>query len=112
MVEAGNPDAKYTSKSAIYQALLGALYEGGETTDIVTKLLRAIPGFQNSITDFLTFLGKGWAAAEDMLQIELGKILGPDVPRPDLLQQVETEVYAEDRRVLQEWWTSFNAYFI
>jgi hypothetical protein len=60
----------------------------------------------------LTFLGKGWAAAEDMLRIELSKILDPDLPRPDFLQQVEAEVYAEDRRVLQEWWTSFNAYYI
>jgi hypothetical protein len=59
MVEAGNPDAKFTSKSAIYQALLGAVYEGGETTDIVEKLLRAIPGLRNNVADFLTFLSKG-----------------------------------------------------
>jgi hypothetical protein len=110
MVEAGSPDAKFTSQSAIYQTLLCALYEGGETTEIVEKLLRAIPGLRNSVADFLTFLGKGWPAAEDMLGVELGKILDPELPRPDFLQEVEAEVYADDRRLPQEWWTSFDAY--
>jgi serine/threonine protein kinase len=111
MVEAGNPDAKYTAKSAIYQSLLCALYEGGEVVDIVEKLMRKVPGFQTNVTDFLTFLGKGSPAAEGMLRTELGKILDPKLPQPNFPQQVEAEVYANDRRILEEWWTAFDAYF-
>jgi hypothetical protein len=109
MVEAGNPDAKYTTKSAIYQALLGALYEGGEVTDIVEKLLQSIPNFRVVIPDFMTMLGKGWPEAEEMLRHELGKTLEPELPPMHLANTIEAD--SKPTKVLQGWWACFNGYF-
>jgi hypothetical protein len=92
MIEAGNPDAEYTLKSAMYQALLGALYEGGEITDIIEKLLCSIPNFHVVIPDFVVLLGKGWPEAEEMLRCELGKILKPELPPTMLTADLDPQV--------------------
>ena len=75
MVEAGNPDAKYTSKSAIYQACIAALYkgqcgpgDGGDHNDLLEKLVRCIPDCRIVVDDLKIGLGMGWPAATEMLR--------------------------------------------
>jgi hypothetical protein len=57
MLEAGNPDAKFTIKSAVYQAAFAAIYEGGSIYDLVDKLCRAIPDFAEPTDGFMAHLG-------------------------------------------------------
>ncbi|KAF2128151.1 hypothetical protein P153DRAFT_343352 [Dothidotthia symphoricarpi CBS 119687] len=98
LVEAGNPDAKYTIKSAIYQAALMAIYEGGDVYDFVKKLLQEIPQCRVQAGEFCKALGSsiGWPAAEKMLTVELAKIFEPELPRQDLLQDLCDELSLED----------------
>ncbi|KAF3002484.1 hypothetical protein E8E13_005730 [Curvularia kusanoi] len=102
MVEAGNPDAKYTSKSAIYQACIAAIYEGGDHEDLIEKLVRCIPDCRIDIDDLKVGLGMGWSSAEEMLQRQFTKILEPQLPRSGLIKELEDEL------TLKEWWTGFD----
>ena len=64
MIEAGNDtDVKYTLKSAIYQAAIAAITEGGDATDLIEKLLREIPHCRVDVNDFKRAYGMGWPAA-------------------------------------------------
>jgi aminoglycoside phosphotransferase (APT) family kinase protein len=81
MVEAGNLDARYTSKSAIYQAAFAALYEGGDIFNFATKICRAIPDFFMPTNEFVAFLASpnAWKV-EPWLKQNLDKILDPELP--------------------------------
>lgn len=85
MVEAGNPDAKYTTKSAIYQAVFAALYEGGCIFNITEKLLRDIPGCRKTGQQLVTLLASpnGWKL-EHTLRADLYRILEPELPHTSL----------------------------
>lgn len=107
MVEAGNPDAKYTTKSHIYQAVFAALYEGGDPVDIVDRLLRAIPGYQLEV-DYVKWLAaKDCKVTLEMLKVELGKLLEPELPPEGFLVEVEKQ-HAE--AAAQEWMDGFACF--
>ncbi|KAJ4309668.1 hypothetical protein N0V94_008818 [Neodidymelliopsis sp. IMI 364377] len=102
MVEAGAPDAKYTLKSAIYQSAIASIYEGGDIDDLIDKLLRYIPECRVNDEDFKLGLGMSWPAAVEMLEVELKKIFEPELPRADLLEDLDKELR------LNTWWTEFD----
>jgi hypothetical protein len=80
MVDAGNEDAQYTIKSAIYQAAFAALYEGGDLDDFVNRLLLEIPDFRMEPLELKLHLVSGWTAAKEILEYELDKVLKPEMP--------------------------------
>ncbi|KAF2627648.1 hypothetical protein BU25DRAFT_297100, partial [Macroventuria anomochaeta] len=92
MVEVGNPDAKYTLKSAIYQACMSAIYEGGDYNDLIEKLVRYIPECRIHTEDLKLGLGMGWPAAVEMLECQLKKIFEPELPRAGLLKDLNEEL--------------------
>jgi hypothetical protein len=105
MVEAGNnTDAKYTLKSAIYQAAFAAITEGGNGTDLIEKLLREIPHCRVPVADFKLAYAIGWPAARGLLGKHFAKIFEPALPRPELMKEIEDEM------ALGEWLLSFERY--
>lgn len=102
MVAAGNPDAKYTWKSALYQGCIAAIYSGGDHRDLIEKLVRAIPECRIHTEDLKRGLGMGWPSAEKMLKEHFGKILEPELPRASLLHDLDRDM------LLQEWWCDFD----
>ena len=104
MVEAGNPDAKFTLKSGLYQSCFAAITEGGDRYDLVEKLLHAIPDCHVDAEDFQIALGLGWDSARDMLKTELRKILEPELPAEDFLARIDTAI------ALKEWWSTYDKY--
>jgi hypothetical protein len=92
MVEAGNPDAIYTSKSAMYQACTAALYTGGEYMDLIEKLIRYIPECRIDTMDLKLGLGMGWPAAYAMLGHQFKKIFKPELPPVGLLDNLDKEL--------------------
>lgn len=102
MVEAGNADAKYTLKSAIYQASTSALYEGGDYRDLIEKLVRYIPECRIDVEDLKYGLGRQWPAATEMLERELKKIFEPQLPCVGLLEDLDKQL------ALKEWWCGFD----
>jgi hypothetical protein len=91
LVEAGNPDAKYTTKSHIYQAAFAALYEGTDALDFVYRLLREIPGLQMETDHLMALIGKGCKLTEEMLKTEIWKVLEPEMPSGRFLQDIEQQ---------------------
>ena len=92
LVEAGNPDAQFTTKSHMYQALFSSLYEGTVNYhDVLIRLLREIPGLQMDTDHLFALVGKGCKHTEVMLQKELWKVLEPQLPAEDLLEKIENE---------------------
>lgn len=89
LVEAGNPDAKFTTKSHMYQALFSSLYEGANYFDVLIHLLREIPGLQMEIDHLFALVGKGCKYTELMLQNQLWNVLDPQLPAEGLLEQAE-----------------------
>ncbi|CAO2657953.1 Nn.00g072130.m01.CDS01 [Neocucurbitaria sp. VM-36] len=72
-------DAKFTRKSAIYQALLAAVYEDEDIQDVVGKLLVEIPELRRvNLDSFYVRLGKGWPAAEKVLEAKIPELLRPE----------------------------------
>ena len=104
MVEAGNPDAKYTTKSHIYQAVFAALYEGNDPVDIVGRLLRAIPGQQLELGNVKWLAAKDCKVTMEMLKVELGKLLEPELPPKGFLVEVEKQ---HKEAAVQEWMNGF-----
>lgn len=81
MVETGVEDAQYTTKSAMYGAAVGALYEGGDAFDLIQKVLQCIPGMTFTDSEDITLrLGIGWPAAEEYLKAEIPKLFAPQLP--------------------------------
>jgi hypothetical protein len=103
-VEAGNPDAKYTLKLAIYQACMAALdCDGfGNYNDLIERLIRYIPECRVDVDDLKIGLGKGWPAATEMLERQFKDIFEPQLPRSGLLQDLNDEL------VLKGWWCAFD----
>lgn len=104
MVEAGNPDAIYTTKSGIYQAALASVYGGGHEYDFCDKLLREIPDFRMSTDKFLNLMasGEGWKF-DEILDGWLDKILQPELPKLHM-QAVLADV---DARLWMTEWDGF-----
>lgn len=102
MLETGSFDVKYTLKSAVYQAALAAIYEGGDVEDLIEKLLRYIPECRVDVNDFLQAVGQGLPSAVRMLERELGRIFESTLPRAGVLDDLE------DETKLNEWWTNFE----
>ncbi|KAJ4366230.1 hypothetical protein N0V83_007866 [Neocucurbitaria cava] len=72
-------DAKFTRKSAIYQALLAAVHEDSDVKDLVGKLLAEIPDFRRvDVDEVCVRLGRGWPAAEKVLQEKIPELLRPE----------------------------------
>jgi hypothetical protein len=75
LFEAGNLDAKYTTKSAIYQAAIASINAVGCKVDIVDKLLQEI-GFRGEKDEFAVFNGSSQGSqADEVLKTELYKVL-------------------------------------
>ena len=105
MVEAGNPDAIFTTKSAIYQAAFAAIYEGGSIYSFSEKILNAIPGIRQAPDEMAALLGqpqgsKFWVS---LLKWELFKILKPEFPRLTW-NEVEADLAA------REWMADFEGF--
>ncbi|KAF1914114.1 hypothetical protein BDU57DRAFT_540095 [Ampelomyces quisqualis] len=83
---AGNPDAKYTTKSAIYQAAIASINAGGCKYDIVDKLLQEI-GFRGQKYGLAAFYGspQGYKA-DEILKTKLYKVLEPVLPSVNLVE--------------------------
>ncbi|KAF2820695.1 hypothetical protein CC86DRAFT_248687, partial [Ophiobolus disseminans] len=94
LMEADNPDAIYTTKSAIYRAAITAIYDldGGSTYHLIDKLLREIPHVRVQTRDFLGALALSWKDADAMLKIELAKVFEPELPHPRLLEDLDAEM--------------------
>lgn len=104
LMEAGCSDAIYTTKSPIYSAALEAVQQDtmNSMIDLIDKLLRETPHVRVKSLDFRRSLDFGWEDAEDMLMVELAKILEPELPRADLLEEIDAEM------ILKEWYLAFN----
>ncbi|KAF2450817.1 hypothetical protein P171DRAFT_503564 [Karstenula rhodostoma CBS 690.94] len=79
---------RYTTKSALYQAIFAAIYEGGHPLDITNKVLRSIPGFRMQPSHFKKLLGKGWPAAVEYLEREIPKIFEAELPDEKFMCEV------------------------
>ena len=98
LAEQGCPDAKYTTKSAMYQAGIMALYDhdGGDTMDFLAKVLRCIPEFRGRVDEVLMAFGLGWPTGEAIVRQHLVKIFESELPDMNILQNAETDIAATD----------------
>jgi hypothetical protein len=72
-------DAKFTKKSAMYQALLAVLYEDADSRELLGKLLAEITVFRRvAPTDLFSRLGSGWPAAAKVLAVKVKELLAPE----------------------------------
>jgi hypothetical protein len=78
-------DAELTTKSAIYQAAVGSLFDAS-VHDFVDKLLREVPNLRISTEDVKVGLGQGWPACEKMLEREIKKIMEPELPKVEYME--------------------------
>jgi aminoglycoside phosphotransferase (APT) family kinase protein len=107
LLEAGNSDVIYTINSAIYRAAFTAAWEFDDSMyDFVDKMLREIPHCRVKADDFMSSLGHGWQDAENMLKAEFAKILEPQLPRPNLLADLDADI------ALKEWYSTFDDYLV
>jgi aminoglycoside phosphotransferase (APT) family kinase protein len=103
LLEAGNPDAMYTINSAMYRAGFKAVRDmDGCMYDFIDKMLRELPHCRIKAVDFAHALALGWQDAEDMLKVEFAKIVEPQLPRPNLLAQLDAEI------TMKDWWSTFE----
>ncbi|KAL1599354.1 hypothetical protein SLS59_006371 [Nothophoma quercina] len=109
LVEAGNPDTKYTTKSHIYQAAFAALYEGGDKLDSVQRLLREVPGLQMENSHLLALVGKGCKVTEQMLKTEVWKVLEPEMPSDNLLKDLDLKLKDEVLQGCMHEFTALNS---
>lgn len=79
-------DAMFTTKSAIYHAAIGAIWDFGSAVDFTDKLLQEVPGIRIAPVAMKIALGKGWPACEDMLKRELAKIFEPEMPKAEYFE--------------------------
>jgi aminoglycoside phosphotransferase (APT) family kinase protein len=102
LVEAGNiEDAKYTTKSALYQAAIATCTEGVSDYDFIPKLLHEIPHCRVDASDFLKGLGMGaWHSAIRMLETHFAKIFEPELPSEGLLEALDVELEMQTT-----WWS-------
>jgi len=103
IVKVGNPDAIYTTKSAIYMAAFATMYEGGGIMNFAQNVLHAIPSFRRSVVDFLGFLGQpnGMDIWQPFLNRDLKTILEPELPHITW-DDVQADLAA------REWMSSFD----
>jgi hypothetical protein len=85
---ADNVDVQFTTKSAMYQAAVDAVFEDGNASDFVNKLLREIPGLRMSPQNIKAGLAEGWPAGEKMLRREIARIFAPEMPKAEYLQRI------------------------
>ncbi|KAH7086242.1 kinase-like domain-containing protein [Paraphoma chrysanthemicola] len=105
--DAGNSDAKYTTKSALYQAVFSSIYEGGSIYDLSEKLVNLVmSGKPCKAMDFLIKLGdpRGWESIKPILHDKLNEILEPELPSITWSQVIAK---LADRAAL-EWMTDFS----
>jgi hypothetical protein len=107
LLDAANPDVKFTSKSHMYQAVFAALYEGTNKQDVMSRLLKEIPGFQLDEWEVTYLLAKGCKMTEDMLKKELGKILNPEMPPEYFRGEIEKQ---QKNAALQRWVDEFEGF--
>jgi aminoglycoside phosphotransferase (APT) family kinase protein len=105
MIEAGNvEDARFTTKSALYQAAVATCTQGGSVDDFIPKLLHEIPHCRVDAGDFLSGLGMGaWHSAIRMLETQFAKIFEPELPPVGLLEALDVELEMQTT-----WWTCCN----
>lgn len=108
LVEAGNVDARFTTKSHIYQAGFAALYEGGDRHHFVERLIQMLPDVLMDVDDFKALVGKGCNVTDAMLKEELWKILDPELPREGLLENFELQ---NKEAKVQVWMDGFDGCF-
>lgn len=71
-----NENAKYTKKSALYQAILAILWEGEDVEHLIAKMLSEIDQFRRlDPADLYWRLGSDWPEMEQVLKDEIMKLL-------------------------------------
>jgi hypothetical protein len=68
-------------------------------------MLREIPHCHVKADDSMFSLGSGWKEAENMLKVEFAKVLKPQLPRANLLAELDADI------VMKEWFSTFDEYF-
>lgn len=98
LAEHGCEDAKYTSKSAMYQAAVIALYYGdhGDVHDFLAKVLRCVPEFRGDVLETIWAFGAGWPAGEHLMQRLLKNIFEPEIPEFCVLAEADAAIAAMD----------------
>lgn len=98
LAQNGCQDAKYTSKSAMYQAAVQCLNdrEYGDVDDFLAKVLRCVPGFRGDVKEYIRAFGAGWPAGERLLECHLRVIFEPEMPDSELLREIEADHEAVD----------------
>lgn len=98
LAEQGCVDAKYTSKSAMYQAGVMALYDRdyGDVDDFLEKVLRCVPEFRGDVKKTIQTFGAGWPAGERAMQQHLKQVFEPEMPDSNVLADVYAKVAAMD----------------
>jgi hypothetical protein len=107
LLDAGNPDVKFTSKSHIYQAVFAALYEGGDKQEVMSRLLKEIPGLQIDDWEVKYLLSTGCKMTEEMLKRELWKILEPEMPPEYFQGEIEKQ---HKEAAVQTWMVDFECF--
>jgi hypothetical protein len=81
-------DAKYTSKSHIYQAAIGATTDNGSLKDVIHKVLASIDGVFGADPDQIcAVLGRpgGWPVTEKYLAKKIWELFTPVDPNKQVL---------------------------
>lgn len=107
LVDAGNPDVKFTTKSHIYQAVFAALYEGGNKQDVMVRLLKEIPGLQIDEWELKYLLAKGCETTAEMLKRELWKVLEPEMPPEYFRGEIKKQ---RDEAAVRGWMDEFAVF--
>ncbi|KAF1923682.1 uncharacterized protein M421DRAFT_9470 [Didymella exigua CBS 183.55] len=104
LAEQGCEDAKFTTKSAMYQAAAIALYDRdcGDIDDFLGKVLRCVPEFRGNVKETTRAFGMGWPAGERLLQRHLKQIFEPEMPDSNVLAEAEADIAA------MEWMIGFE----
>ncbi|KAF3032030.1 hypothetical protein E8E12_002473 [Didymella heteroderae] len=107
LLDARNPDVQFTSKSHMYQAVFAALYEGGNKQDVMSRLLKEIPGLQIDDWEVKYLLAKGCKMTEDMLKKELGKVLEPKMSPEYFRGETEKQ---QEHTAAEGWMDDFEGF--
>ncbi|KAJ4375470.1 hypothetical protein N0V86_007001 [Didymella sp. IMI 355093] len=107
LLDTGNPDVKFTSKSHIYQAVFAALYDGGDKQEVMSCLLKEIPGLQIEDGEVEYLLSTDCKMTEEMLKRELWKILEPEMPPEYFQGEIENQ---HKEATVQTWMVGFECF--
>ncbi|KAF2623029.1 hypothetical protein BU25DRAFT_479614 [Macroventuria anomochaeta] len=96
LAEQGCGDAKYTMKSAMYQAGIMSLYDRDyeDVRDFLEKVLRCVPAFRGGVDEVVRAFEMGWSPSEQILRQHLAVIFEPEMPDMKVLADADAEIAA------------------